>query len=116
MKWEAGSPTGTAQGQTKRIDGVTLMLLEAVAAKVGPDAAHLISMPFRDVGDAMDTAVPLFTGEKYAEFDGDYATDTRVRVEGDDPAPFTLPAVPPRLKVHARCSSLSPSTRNIGWL
>jgi hypothetical protein len=102
LKWEAGSPAGTAQGQTKRIDGVTLMLLDAMNAKVGPASDSLSVIPFRAVDDGMDQAVPLFTGEKFVEFDGDYATDTRVRIEGDDPAPFTLLAVGPRIKTNLK--------------
>ena len=55
-----------------------------------------------DVSDDMDSAVPLFSGEKYAEFDGDYDTDTRVCIQGEDPVPFTLLAVSPRIKVNTR--------------
>jgi hypothetical protein len=102
LKWEAGSATGTAQGQVKRIDGVTLVLLDSLNASVGPATGKLKPIPFRAVGDPMDRAVPLFTGEKFIEFDGDYALDTRVRIEGSDPAPFTLLAVSPHLKTNAR--------------
>jgi hypothetical protein len=102
LKWEAGSATGTAQGQTKRIHGVTLVLLDALNASVGPGADALRRVPFRSGGDAMDRAVPLFTGERYVEFDGDYATDTRVTIRGDDPVPFTVLAVAPVLKTNSR--------------
>ena len=50
----------------------------------------------------MDTAVPLFTGEKFVEFEGDFATDTRVVVRGSDPAPFTLLAIAPEIKTNPR--------------
>jgi hypothetical protein len=102
LKWEAGSPAGTAQGQTKRIDGVTLMLMDALNAKVGPSVENLNVIPFREIDDQMDTAVPLYTGEKFIEFDGNYETDTRVWIEGDDPLPFTLLAVSPRIKTNAK--------------
>ncbi len=102
LKWEGGSPQGTAQGQTKRIDGVTLMLAESLNAKIGPTPQNLQTVPFRDVADAMNAAVPLFSGEKFAEFDSDYATDTRVCIQGDDPVPFTLLALSPRIKVNPR--------------
>jgi hypothetical protein len=102
LKWEAGSATGTAQGQVKRIDGVTLVLLEALNAHVGPAPGRLRPVPFRAVGDPMDQPVPLYTGEKFIEFDGDYALDTRVRVEGSDPVPFTLLAIAPNLKTNSR--------------
>ena len=102
LKWEAGAPAGTAQGQTKRISGVTLMLLDAATSSIGPDTANLKALNFRDVDDPMDTAVPLFTGEKFVEFEGDFATDTRVVVRGSDPAPFTLLAIAPEIKTNPR--------------
>ncbi|MFT5440055.1 MAG: hypothetical protein ACI9MJ_001922 [Alphaproteobacteria bacterium] len=102
LKWEAGTVTGTAQGQVKRIHGVTLVLLDSLNASVGSDISNLKAIPFRAVGDAMDGAVPLFTGEKFIEFDGDFATDTRVVIQGDDPVPFTLLAVAPEIKTNTR--------------
>jgi hypothetical protein len=102
LKWETGSPTATAQGHIKRIDGITMMLLDSLNARVGPDEDNLQSIPFRDVTDNMDTAVPLFTGERYTEFDGDFDTDTRVMIEGNDPVPFTLLAISPRIKVNSQ--------------
>lgn len=102
LKWEAGAVSGTAQGQTKRIHGVTMMLLDSLNARIGPRRGALRPVPFRTGADAMNTAVPLFTGEKYIEFDGDYATDTRVVIEGDDPLPFTILAVAPVIKTNIR--------------
>lgn len=102
LKWEAGNPAGTAQGQVKRIHGVTLVLLDSLNASIGPDFASMKKVPFRQVGDAMDQAVPLFTGEKFIEFDGNYATDTRVCIHGSDPVPFTLLAIAPEIKTNGR--------------
>lgn len=102
LKWEAGSATGTAQGQTKRIHGVTVVLLDALSAEIGPSLNTLRTISFREVDDAMDTAIPLFSGEKYIEFDADFATDTRVMIRGSTPTPFTLLAVAPNLKTNTR--------------
>jgi hypothetical protein len=102
LKWDAGSPIGTAQGQVKRIDGVTLVLLDSMNAKIGPSADKLRAIAFREVSHAMNEPIPLFTGELFAEFDGDYATDTRVCVRGDDPLPFTLLALAPHIKINVR--------------
>ena len=102
LKWEAGSRTGTAQGQTKRIHGVTLMLLESEIANIGPDTDSLTEVPFRDVTDAVDAAVPLFTGEKYHPFDGPFETDTRVVIQSAAPVPFMLLAVAPDIKTNTR--------------
>ena len=100
LRLEAGAAIGTATGQTKRVSGVTLVLLDSMNARVGPATSTLDTVPFRSVGDQMDTAVPLFTGEKFIEFDGDYTTDARIVIRGDDPTPFTCLAMAPRLKTN----------------
>ena len=102
LKWEAGAAIGTAQGQTKRIHGVTLMLLDSGSFEIGPDPARLKTVPFRTVDGRMDAAVPLFTGERFVPFDGDFDTDTRVLIRGADPSPFTLLALAPEIKTNSR--------------
>lgn len=102
LKWEAGMPGGTAQGQVKRINGVTLMLLDSLGSAIGSSDGALRRLVFRGVNDEMDRPVALFTGEIYVEFDGDYATDTRVVIEGNDPLPFTLLGLVPELKTSPR--------------
>ena len=49
----------------------------------------------------MDSATPLFTGELFVEFEGNWQTDPRICVESDDPAPFTLLAIAPEVKINA---------------
>jgi hypothetical protein len=48
----------------------------------------------------MDTAVPLFTGERHVSFDGDFERDARITLSGDAPLPFTLLAAAPELKTN----------------
>ncbi|MBT5414232.1 MAG: hypothetical protein HOH66_03140 [Rhodospirillaceae bacterium] len=48
----------------------------------------------------MDAAVPLFSGERFIEFEGGYDSDSRIVIKGDAPAPFTLLALVPRLKTN----------------
>jgi hypothetical protein len=48
----------------------------------------------------MDTAVPLFTGERHVSFDGDFERDARIVISGDAPLPFTLLAAAPELKTN----------------
>ena len=52
---------------------------------------------FRTVADAMDSAVPYFTGERFEEFDDDWETDARMVIESDAPTPFTLLALAPEI-------------------
>lgn len=98
LKMESGAKAGTALGKIKRIAGVTLILLDSLVASMGPDADSLEVIPFREVTDPMDRPPPLFTGERFVEFDDDYDRDTRIVIESDAPAPFTLLAWAPELQ------------------
>ncbi len=100
LKIDAGAKAGTAVGRTKRIHGLTLVLLDSMNTRIGPDRAHLTPLEFREVTDAMDTAVPLFTGERYVELEGDYQLDARFVIRDDSPGPFVLLAVAPALKTN----------------
>ncbi len=100
LKIDAGAKAGTAVGRTKRIHGLTLVLLDSMNARIGPDRAHLTTLEFREVTDAMDAAVPLFTGERYVELEGDYQLDARFVIQDDSPGPFVLLAVAPALKTN----------------
>ena len=100
LKMVAGAVAGTPVGKIKRIHGVTLVLLDAASTQIGPDEANLKNVAFREVGDAMDTAVPLVTNEHFQEFDGDYERDPRILIQGDAPLPFTLLALAPEEKTN----------------
>ena len=100
LKLAFGAQIGTALGQTKRVAGVTLVLSETMGGQVGPDDANLQNLEYREVGDEMDTAIPLFSGEKFTEFDGDWESDPRIVVQGSDPAPFTCLAAVPKMKTN----------------
>lgn len=102
LKLNAGAAAGTAVGKIKRIHAVSLVL-DGVAEgslEIGPDDANLETIFFREVADAMDTAVPLFTGEYRHEFPGDHETDARIICQGSAPTPFGLLAVAPELKTY----------------
>jgi hypothetical protein len=45
----------------------------------------------------MDTAVPLFTGDKEIEFPGGYDDDAKIFVRQTQPLPMTVLAIYPRL-------------------
>src|SRR3546814_17109364 len=85
--------------------------------RIGPSIAQQEDVPLRDVGDAMDTAVPLFTGERFVSFEGDFVRDARIVISGTAPLPFTLLAAAPALKTNELLCwptlSLLPSSRHI---
>jgi hypothetical protein len=97
LRLEAGSVDGTSQGKPKRIHAVTLRIDETVGLEVGPDADSLDRIYFRDSSMAMDTAVPLFTGDKEIEFPGGFDDDAKIFVRQNQPLPMTILAIYPRL-------------------
>jgi hypothetical protein len=102
LKLDYGAVAGTAVGKTRQIGGVTLVVEYGHAYEFGPDLENLVAADFREVTDAMDSAVPLFGGEKFKEFDGDWSNDPRFVIASDAPAPFILLAAVPELKTNER--------------
>lgn len=100
LKLPFGAPAGTGVGKTKRIHGVTAVLHNTHQINIGPDMGRLVPIDFRRVADKMDAAVPLFTGERFTEIEGDWERDARLVIQGSAPAPFTLLAVAPEMQTN----------------
>lgn len=101
MRVEGGSGNGTSQGKTKRIQRVTLRLHESLGGLAGPEGGEQ-PLHYRTPSDAMDAPPPTLTGDYDLAYDEGYGTDARVRVKCDQPLPFTLVALYPRLSVEDR--------------
>lgn len=99
LKHEGGTAAGSAVGKTKQFSAVTYVLLNAMTLAFGRDLDNLREIDFREVGDDTDSAVALFTGEYYAEFEDDWKPDARICIESDTPAPFTLLALAPEIDI-----------------
>jgi len=93
LRIEAGADDGVSQGKIKRIHGVTVRFIDTVGAEVGPDTSNLDRIPFRDSSMAMDTAVPMFDGDKEIFFPSSYETDARAVVRQTQPLPMTVLAI-----------------------
>ena len=93
LRLEAGANDGTSQGKIKRIHGVTARFLDTVGAELGPDTSNLDRIPFRDSSMAMDTAVPMFTGDKEISFPAGYDNDAQVVIRQSQPLPMTVVAI-----------------------
>tara|TARA_R100000655_G_scaffold2756_2_gene10695 strand:+ start:3524 stop:5524 length:2001 start_codon:yes stop_codon:yes gene_type:complete len=100
MRVELQGEGGTSQSKDKRIHEVTLRLHETVGVEVGPNLDNMERIPFRSSAAAMDTAVPLFTGDKQIEFRDDFNTDGFVYVRQTQPLPLTLISAYPRITVN----------------
>ena len=99
LRIDGGSALGSSQGKVKRISEVTIRLFRSVGLKVGTSSSELDIVPFRDSGDAMDTAIPLFTGDKTVEFRGGYDDDATIVIQQDQPLPMTILAIFPTVSV-----------------
>lgn len=100
LKAEFGAQAGTAVGKVKRFHALTLILMNSHSMKYGNSESDLDEIDFREVSDAMDAAVPLFSGEYKVDFDGDTESDPRIYWESDAPAPFTLLAIAPEMRTN----------------
>ncbi len=98
MRIDAGGTEGTAQGKIKRIHEITLRLFRTVGIQVGSQDSELDRIPFRSSADAMDTALPLFTGDKEVEFRGGFDNDGFIVIKQNQPLPATVLAIFPRLQ------------------
>jgi len=99
LKLPYGAVAGTAIGKTKRMHEVTYVVMDTCTFYFGTslDVTTLEVLEFRDTEDAMDTAVPLFTGERRQEIDSDWSLDTRLSIYSNAPSAFTLLAVAPEM-------------------
>lgn len=100
MRVEGAGNDSTSQSKTKRINEVTLRLHETVGVEVGADLSDMERIPFRSSAAAMDTAVPLFTGDKQVEFRNDFNTDGFVYVRQTQPLPLTLVSIYPMVTIN----------------
>lgn len=94
MPLEAGAaPGGTAQGRAKRINEVTLRLLESSGGRFGRDGV-LEAMPYPAAIDAPDRFTgALYTGDVRATFPAGWDRLGQLTVEQAGPLPMTVLAI-----------------------
>lgn len=100
LKLAYGARAGTAVGKIKRVHGITFVLLDTATFSFGRDLSNLNEVIFRQASDEMDTATPLFTGERHVDFGGQYDRDARIHISSDNPLPWTVLAIAPEMKTN----------------
>jgi hypothetical protein len=99
MRLNAGAQDGTSQGKKTKIPQGVVRLQNTVGLKFGPSFDILDEMDFRTPSMAMDTAIPLFTGDKEFNWPTDtdgYNFNPWLCFQQDDPLPGTIVAVFPQ--------------------
>ena len=84
MRPEIEAFGNTQQGKSKRWNNIIVRLLNTVGVDINGD-----QVPFRKTSDNMDTAVPLFSGDKRVSNSG-FDTDGFVTIKQEQPLPMTL--------------------------
>lgn len=101
LRLEAGSADGTAQGKIKHISAATARVFESVGLTVGATATgQLDRIEFREESHPIGAAVPLYTGDKRIPIPKGYDRDGKLFLRQDQPLPFTLLAVMPKVKTN----------------
>jgi hypothetical protein len=95
MDLETKEEGGSSQGKRKKIHQVMVRFYKTLGAKVGSAAGTIDTIPFRTPSDPMDSAPPLFTGDKIVPFAGGWDRHGYIRITQDQPLPLTVLAVEP---------------------
>jgi len=99
---EGGGDEGTAQGKIKRIDTLSLRLVNSLGFKHGNTLDELIQVSFRESNDEMNVSPPLFTGDQVVEFEGEYELSGQYYIVQEQAYPLTVLALMPEFSVNQR--------------
>ena len=96
---EAGAADGSSLGKLRRCNRVVFWFLDTVGAKIGRTFSNLVPKVFRTAANPLSLAVPLYSGHKRWEWEGDYDTTAYICWRQDQPEPMTVLAIMPQLDV-----------------
>lgn len=98
LRIDAGSMDGTSIGKLRRIHEVSVMLERSLGLKIGTSFDKLDRIIFRTTSDPLTNAPSLFSGLIRTRIEATYDTENQVCLRQDQPLPFTLLAVMPRME------------------
>jgi len=107
LKLAYGARAGSAVGKPKNLSDATLVLLETaegafkIASIVDETPGTFTELDLRQVDDESQEPPPFFTGETGSlGIEGSYDGDTRLIIQGAEPAPFTILGISPDLELN----------------
>jgi hypothetical protein len=89
---EGGSPFGTSQGKTKRIDKLAIRVSNSVSVSHGTDLAALTAESF--------SLGALFSGDYQVNLEAPYSVDSGYYLQTEDPVPLIICALMPQPTVN----------------
>lgn len=97
MRIEAGAADGTSQGKIKRINEVTVRLVQALGGEAGPDFDNMAPLQYRTSAVPMDQPPQIADGDARVLWNKGYDTKGRVAIRQSDPFPMTVVALLPQV-------------------
>ncbi|MFH1230992.1 MAG: hypothetical protein V1709_05790, partial [Planctomycetota bacterium] len=95
MDLETKEAEGSAQGRRRKIHNALVRFYKTLGANIGSKVGALDVIPFRKSSDPMDSAPPLFTGDKIIPFPGGWDRHGYIRITQEQPLPLTVLAIVP---------------------
>jgi|TARA_Y100000310_G_C20698563_1_gene827550 hypothetical protein len=86
-------------GKKKGLFKAVIRFKDTLSANAGQSLSNLSPVIFRDSGDAMDSQVAMFSGEKKISFDSEYKFLHTCYIKQDKPLPITVVAMIPYVEV-----------------
>lgn len=98
---ESGAQLGTAQGKLKRISKLWVRFLDTLGGKFSAkETGTYETVVFRTAANPLDSAPPVFTGDKEVKWRGGYERDGILWYTNDQPLPVTIVALMPEMETN----------------
>lgn len=98
MRLDSDQSAGLSIAKEKRIRSVVVRFIDTLGLQWS-DGEEEFDLSFRDTADLMDSAPPLFSGDKLIEWSGNFTTDPRLILKQVQPLPMTVLAVIPKYEI-----------------
>lgn len=97
---EAQGQLGTVQGKQKRIDHLSLRLLDTINFSHGPTEANMAESDFRVATDPVNSVPPMFSGDKRIALDAGFSTRGTYFIKQTKALPLSILSVMPEVNTY----------------
>jgi hypothetical protein len=88
---------GSSRGKPRRVDQVTVGLLNSQGGAIGLKSGRMEALPVRRSGNVMGDPPPLFSGDRNVKVESGWTRGVQVVAEQPLPLPFTVTGIVPRV-------------------